>query len=155
MEKRILDSATPSQTSNENWLDLEGIARVEVSSEDPAFPVETVFSLPPGAGWRAGATGLQVVRLVFQSPVHLRRIFLRFKEPEQSRTQEFTLRWQAAGNSALHEILRQQWNFNPDGSTEETEDVRVDLPSVAALELSIQPGQSEHARASLAEWRLA
>jgi len=54
------------------------------------------------------------------------------------------------------EIVRQQWNFSPEGATSETEDLHVELPAVTVLELSIIPEISgENALASLAQLRLA
>jgi hypothetical protein len=46
MRKRIVGSTVIQGTHaslNEKWLDLEQIATVEVTSEDPHFPVEAVF----------------------------------------------------------------------------------------------------------------
>ena len=64
--------------------------------------------------------------------------------------------WVPAGDTAPREIVRQQWNFEPSGSTSESEDYEVELPGVAALELHIVPDISGgSARASLAELRLA
>jgi hypothetical protein len=42
---------------NDRWLDLEQIATVEVTSEDPHFPVEAVFESDSGIGWRASQAG--------------------------------------------------------------------------------------------------
>lgn len=148
MRKRIIRPEGPGAAE---WLDLEQIAHAEVTSEDPAHPVEG--ALVAGDGWRAAAPGEQTLRLLFDEPQSLRRIFLRFVEPDLERTQEFVLRWSPDGK-AFHEILRQQWNFSPQGATEESEDREVDLPQVAALELTIRPGRSD-ARASLAEMKLA
>ena len=35
----------------------------------------------------------------------------------------------------LKEVVRQQWNFSPDGSTAESEDYAIDLKRVSILEL--------------------
>ncbi len=57
---------------------------------------------------------------------------------------------------AFHDVVRQQWNFSPQGATSETEDHRVELPAVTLLELSITPNTSGGAAvASLAQLRLA
>ena len=54
------------------------------------------------------------------------------------------------------EIVRQQYNFNPPGTTSELEDYTVDLSGVTGLELSITPDiGGSGARASLARLRLA
>jgi hypothetical protein len=53
------------------------------------------------------------------------------------------------------EIVRQQWNFSPGGSTTELEDHMVNLPHVSALELAIRPDISRSdAVATLASWRV-
>ena len=45
MRKSIFspDDAAKTPTSG-NWLDLETLARVEVTSEDPAFPIENALT---------------------------------------------------------------------------------------------------------------
>ena len=50
------------------WLDLEEIARVEITSEDPAFPIEHALGKDVTTGWRASTTGPQIVRLLFDAP---------------------------------------------------------------------------------------
>jgi hypothetical protein len=83
------------------------------------------------------------------------RIRLSFEERERERTQEFTLSWcPAAGGCG--EIVRQQWNFSPGGSTSEIEDYAVSLEAVSALELQIEPDiVRKDAVATLAMWRIA
>ena len=54
------------------------------------------------------------------------------------------------------EIVRQQWNFSPEGATQEIEDYDVGLTSVTALELRITPDiNGGNAIAALRELRLA
>jgi hypothetical protein len=157
MRKRIIPSAgEESPPAGEDWLDLEDVAEVEVTSEDPAHPIESAL-LPGGtSGWRAAEPGEQTIRLLFAQPQSLRRIFLEFVEPAVERTQEFVLRWSADGGRTVHDVVRQQWNFSPQGATRQTEDQRVDLAGVTMLELVIVPDISRGpARASLAQWRLA
>ncbi|HEX6433415.1 MAG TPA: hypothetical protein VFZ87_04210, partial [Gemmatimonadales bacterium] len=140
----------------DEWLDLESMARVELTSEDPDHPIETALVPNEGSGWRAGEPGPQRIRLIFHQPQRLRRIMLRFDEPRGERTQEFALRWSPDGGRSFQELVRQQYTFSPAGATSEVEDLNVDLASVTALELTIIPDQGrEQARASLSEWRLA
>ncbi len=157
MRKRIIPSV-PKDTSapDEEWLDLERLAQVEITSEDAAHPIESALLPDRGTEWRAAAPGKQTIRLLFVHPQHLRRIRLQFVEPVTERTQEFVLRWSPDSGQSFREIVRQQWNFSPQGGTYETEDYRVDLLGVTLLELSIIPdisGGSAHA--SLAQLRLA
>lgn len=157
MQKRLVDTTAQGRIVAEaEWLDLENMARVELTSEDPDHPIETALVPQEGSGWRAGEPGRQRIRLIFHQPQRLRRIRLRFDEPRGERTQEFALRWSPDGGRSFQELVRQQYTFSPAGSTSEVEDLNVDLASVTALELTIIPDQGrEQARASLTEWRLA
>jgi hypothetical protein len=145
----------PLATSKE-WVDLEGIARAEVSSEDPQHPIESAFKHGESLGWRASQPGEQTIRLLFDEPKDLRQIVLRFSEPKVERTHQFTLRWADSQTGPFKDIVRQQWNFNPRSSTTEEEDYKVDLHHVLTVELTIDPdlGRNE-AFATLAEWRMA
>jgi hypothetical protein len=157
MRKNIIGSAKPGVSGkNADWLNLEKNARVEVSSEDLQHPIESAFKCGENLGWRAAEPGVQTIRLLFDEPKDVRRIWLHFSELEVERTQQFTLRWADSQTSPFREIVRQQWNFNPRTSVIETEDYRVDLSHVLALELTIDPdlGQGQ-AYAALIEWRVA
>jgi hypothetical protein len=138
------------------WLDLEHIATVEVSSEDPSFPVESVFSPKEGPGWRASKGGEQQIRIIFDEPLTFHRIQLQFVERDFERTHEFTVRWSSVEGGPTKEIVRQQWNFSPTGSTREVEDYEVSLEGVSILELAIKPDLTRgEAAATLATWRMA
>lgn len=156
MQKRLVDTPAPGSVTADEWLDLENMARVELTSEDPDHPIETALVSRGGSGWRAAEPGRQRIRLIFHQPQRLRRIMLRFDEPRGERTQEFALRWSPDGGRSFQELVRQQYTFSPAGATSEVEDLNVDLASVTALELTIIPDQGrEEARASLTDWRLA
>ncbi|MBX3302738.1 MAG: discoidin domain-containing protein [Nitrospira sp.] len=140
MRKRLLDPTQKHAASDDpNWLNLDNLADVEVTSEDPAHPIEAALLPNQASGWRAGGRGEQAIRLFFRSPQRVRRIRLNFVEAETERTQEYVLRWSHDGGKTFHDIVRQQWNFSPQGSTSETEDHHVDLPHATALELRIIP----------------
>jgi hypothetical protein len=158
MRKTIInpDIANPRAHRQQKWLDLEEIATVEVTSEDPNFPMESALATREGPGWRAAEPGKQVIRIVFDNPRPLRRIRLEFSETDIERTQEFTLRWSSQAGGPFREIVRQQWNFSPQGSTSEAEDYQVDLDSVSVLELTLKPDLTPgSALATLAAWRVA
>ncbi|GKS66137.1 hypothetical protein YTPLAS72_34410 [Nitrospira sp.] len=157
MRKRLLDSYRAHVASeDQRWLDLDRLADVEVTSEDPAHPIEAALLPHRGSGWRAGGLGEQTIRLLFSSPQHVRQIRLRFVESETERTQEYVLRWSHDGGHTFRDIVRQRWNFSPQGSTVETEDHQVDLSGVTTLELRIISDINEHrVPASLHQMRVA
>jgi len=146
------DLATPDQ----DWLDVEQLAQVEVTSEDSAHPIEAALVHGGESGWRAAQPGEQTIRLIFDQPQRLTRVWLLFIEPDTARTHEFVLRWSPDGGRTFREIVRQQWNFGPPETIREAEDYRVELSGVTVLELTIIPDKNGgDARASLAQWRLA
>jgi hypothetical protein len=157
MRKRIINPV-PQQnvSSDQKWLDIEKIAVVEVTSEEEEFPIESALLPGEVSGWRASGQGKQTIRLLFDNPQGLQSIRLKFEELELERTQEYVLRWSPDGGQSYQEIVRQQWNFSPEGATSEIEDYQVELPAVTILELSINPNISDgNAFASLKELRLA
>ena len=158
MRKQIITQGSQEPATREpNWLDLEHIAQIEVTSEEAAHPIESALIPGSGLGWRAAESGEQTIRLLFDVPQRIRRIRLLFDEQlGRGRTQEFVLSWSPGGEQHYREIVRQQYNFSPPGATSETEDYVVDLDGVAALELVITPDISGGLScASLAQLRLA
>ena len=156
MRKRIVTPTPATAHAQEDWLDLERAAKVEVTSEDKDFPIESSLSIEPSRGWRAAQPGAQTIRLVFDGPHELKRISLVFEENEMTRTQEFVLRASSNPGGPFREIVRQQWNFSPPTSTREIEEYTVELSDVGLLELRIVPDISGRAvRASLKSLRLS
>ena len=154
MRKRIIRQQSVEPAGDE-WLDLERLAEVEVTSEDPQHPIEAAL-LPEGVGWRASAPGTQTIRLLFERSQRLRRIQVLFTESIRARAQEFALSWSGGDGEPMREIVRQQYNFSPPETVQELEDYRVELASVRTLELTIIPDRSGGSVfASLARLRVA
>jgi hypothetical protein len=155
MRKRLIPSTSQPWPLGRNWLDLEKLASVEVTSEDSKHPIESALLPSEAPGWRATKPGEQTIRLCFDNPQRIRRIWLDFEEPLTRRTQEFVLRWSSDGGQSYREIVRQGWNFSPPESIREIEDYVIELDGVTTLELSIVPDKSGgEARASLMGFRL-
>jgi hypothetical protein len=151
-----VSAVQPKALPEEEWLDIARVAKVEVTSEDPNFPIESALLSVDGPGWRAAAPGAQIVRIVFDKKINLRHIRLEFSETENERTQEFTLRWSKEPGGPLSAIVRQQWTFSPQDSTTEIEDYQISLSGVAVLELALKPNLTPgKALGSLAKWRMA
>ena len=156
MRKRQISTLPRVSASGQIWLDLNRSALVEVTSEEDGYPIESALLEGKDHGWRAANSGPQTIRLIFDEPQKLRRIWLAFEDSENTRTQEFVLRWSSDTGRSFREIVRQQWNFSPPDSVRETEDYTVELSAVTTLELNIVPDKSGGAaRASLASLRLA
>lgn len=146
MRKSLIDTTSPAATqtparSHGSWLDLDAIATVEITSEDPLFPIEHALGSVPSSGWRAAAKGPQFIRLNFDQPTTIHHIHLHFVDLAAERSQEFAI-FAFNKDGEIKEVLRQQFTFSPQGSSEEIEDYTVDLPSVTTLELRINPDRA-------------
>jgi hypothetical protein len=131
------------------WIDLTTLARLEITSEDPEHPIE--FALNADSKfWRAAEDGEQTIRVLFDAPQNISRISLLFEENNVSRTQQFSLSWQRTGDASV-ELVRQQFNFNPPGTTQEREEYQFSLEQASVLQLVIIPNISKPARASLTQ----
>ncbi len=156
MRKQVIRVPQIAAAWDQGWLDLNKVASVEVSSEDENYPIESALLGDEKRGWRAAEPGSQTIRLIFDTPQKLRRIFLAFEDNDVSRTQEFVLRCSSHVGQPFREIVRQQWNFSLPEGVREIEDYAVDLFGVVVLELIIVPDKGGgEARASLLKMRVA
>jgi hypothetical protein len=138
------------------FLDLESLAQVEITSEDPEYPIESALLDCGQSGWRASTPGEQTIRLIFDQPVDVKHIYLQIEETGRSRTQEFVLLWLRHGDRNYHEILRQQFHFSPPGTCQQFEQYDVDLKLLKILKLKIIADISDNAvLATLKKIRLA
>jgi hypothetical protein len=146
-------SAT-SAVAEEQWRKLDDSVEVELTSEDPEWPIEHALLNHGSGGWRAAAAGAQTISLVWPEPTAIRRIRLVCEEHSRARTQEFTLRAFTADGE--REIVRQQFTFSPPGTTRECEEYATNLDAVSRLDLVIIPAIDDgNAVATLKEWRIA
>jgi hypothetical protein len=85
VRKRIISTMPEIEVhDNVNWLQLDQIASIEITSEDPAHPIENALLLGAEKGWRANSAGEQTLRLMFDQPQRLTRILLRFVRTKSS-----------------------------------------------------------------------
>jgi len=157
VNKRIISQGTQGVLpADQDWLEVERLALVELTSEDPEHQFESALRPETGSAWRASSPGEQVIRLLFYEPIRIKHIRLEFHEEKYARTQEFVLRWSPDDGQSYREIVRQQYNFSPPETIREVEDYFLDLDRVTVLELNIFPDISgSDVRASLAGLLLA
>ena len=94
MRKRVINPTEQNDADHDQqWLNIEKLAVVEVTSEDGSYPIEKAL-LPGEQGrWRASVAGRQTIRFLFDHPQAIQRIRLEFEELEHERTQEYVLSW--------------------------------------------------------------
>ena len=68
MRKRIIPSTAEGSPPSGDWLDLEDLVQVEITSEDPAHPIESALLPGNASGWRAATAGRQIIRVCFDQP---------------------------------------------------------------------------------------
>jgi hypothetical protein len=121
---------------------VAAVATVFVTSEDADHPVDLAFDDLRGPGatrYVAGETGEQVMILAFDAPHSIRRVVLEVEEREVARTQELQLAVSGDGGLTYKELVRQEYNFSPPGTTFEQEDWAVVAEGVTHLRLIIKP----------------
>jgi hypothetical protein len=79
------------------------------------------------------------VILAFDAPQSIHRVALEVEEPEVARTQELQLAVSTDGGRTYREVLRQEYNFSPPGTTFEREDWAVSFAGVTHLRIGIEP----------------
>jgi len=57
MRKRLIEDKNRQNTAPADWLRLEELAEVEISSEDARHPIESALLAEAGSGWRAAVPG--------------------------------------------------------------------------------------------------
>jgi hypothetical protein len=94
----------------------------------------------------AGSPGSRVSRwliLAFDAPQTTGQVVLEVEEPEVSRTQELHLSLSCDGGRTYRELLRQEYNFSPPGTTFEREDWAISAQGVTHLKLVIKPDKGD------------
>ena len=161
IRKRIVRDACPTSPLDTELpaLDIPAIATVIVSSEETDHPIEHVFDGQQGPGasrWRAAVPGEQCVIINFDTPQTLHQLVLDIEEPDVSRTQELLLSVSSDGGRTYRDVVRQEYNFSPPGTTYERETWALNTDRVTHLAIRITPDKDGHAgRATLTSVRLA
>jgi hypothetical protein len=144
LRKQIIraPASSPAPTPTPDEIDIAAAATVLVTSEDPNHPLVHAFDGlrgPGGSRWVAGEPGEQEVILAFDAPQSIRRIVLEVEEPEFARTEELQLACSGDGGRTYRELVRQEYNFSPPGTTFEREDWAVPADCITHLRLVIKP----------------
>jgi hypothetical protein len=109
---------------DEGWLELDRAAMVEVTSEENEHPVESALVLGEMRGWRAAASGTQIIRLFFDKPQRLASCWSS-KKPRCSVPKNSFCDGLRIAGARFEKIVRPQWNFSPLRTTSENEEYHV------------------------------
>lgn len=142
LRKQILKGLSDAPGVRPGEKDITALATVLVTSEAPDHPVDHVFDDsrgPGGSRWVADVPGNQRLILVFDTPQTIRTLTLEVEELEMSRTQELSVTISRDGGHTYQELLRQEYNFSPPGTTFEREVWTLIAEGVTHLQLTIKP----------------
>lgn len=81
--------------------------------------------------------------LAFDAPQTINKILLEVEELEVARTQELHVSLSCDGGRTYRELLRQEFNFSPDGTNFEREKWTVSAQEVTHLRLVIKPDKGD------------
>jgi hypothetical protein len=154
LRKQILTTTHPiTAVRRAAEKDIAAVATVLVTSEDPDHPIDYVFDSqrgPGGSRWIAEQSGEQTLILAFDTPQTIRRVLVEIEEPDISRTQEMDVSISDDGGQTYRELVRQEYNFSPPGTTLEHEEWPIKADGVSHLRLRIKPDKGGKAcRATL------
>ena len=153
-KSRVPDEAA----SDPREIDISREAAATYSSEDQQHPLEHLLdrSFGPGAShWsslRADAT--ERLLFAFHHPFTLSRLIFEAEETEYDRTQEVRLDVSMDNGQTYQSVLIQEYNFSPQGSTFQHEDLRLTLNGVTHLSVTVVPNKRGTGVASLTTLRL-
>jgi hypothetical protein len=122
--------------------DVAALATVFVTSEDPNHPIDDVFDDhrgPGGSRWIAERPGEQTLILAFDTPQTLRKVLVEIEETDVSRTQELDVSVSDDGGQSYRELVRQEYNFSPPGTTLEREEWSIRAEGISHIRLRIKP----------------
>jgi hypothetical protein len=142
LRKQLILNPALESAPTPGEIDVAAVATVLVTSESPDHPVDHAFDGRRGPGasrWIAGETGEQELILAFDTPQTIRQIGLEVEETEVARTQELHLSTSCDGGQTYRELLRQEYNFSPPGTTFEREQWAVTAEGLTHLRLVIRP----------------
>ena len=146
LRKHILGRPAASPVRHPEEIDIAATATVSVTSEAPEFPIDCAFDDrrgPGGSRWVAGEPGEQTVVLAFDTPQAVRHVTLEVEEREVARRQELQVAVSSDGGQSYRELLRQEYNFSPPGTTFQREAWSVRADGVTHLRLCIRPDKGD------------
>ncbi len=146
LSKRIINTAiVPTARCDQAApvaIDITAVATVIITSEDSDYPIDNIFNNTDQTGercWVAADPGEQCLILDFDTPQTIQQIALTIEEREVQRTQELAISLSSDGGQSYQEVIRQEYNFSPPGTTHEQETWSVAAKHVTHLRLQIKP----------------
>src|ERR1700720_3494626 len=153
LRKRPLEAEAATSGRDAGEIDIAGHATIAYSSEDPAPPGEHMLDGQSGPGatrWMSARPDtVEHIVVEFDRPQAISRLVYEVEETMRERTQEVRVEVSKDGGRSYRQILVQEYNFSPGGSTYQREEQRFNLRQVTHLRLTIVPNKSGSGTATL------
>lgn len=142
LRKRINPSATEAAIpAPANTIDIIRNAEVVATSESENHPLDNIVDGSTGPGssqWVAGTSGTQILIFKFDTPQNIAGIVYEIEEKEVARTQEICFEVSTDSGAHYREVLRHEYNFSPDGTSFQREELKLHLPQTTDLKMTIK-----------------
>lgn len=158
LRKRLMSEPGSIPSYGPGEIDIASCAVLAYSSEDPDHPLEHLIDArggPGGTCWTSARPN-QTERIVleFDRPVRISCLIYEVEERLRERTQEVRVAVSTDNGRTHRQVLVQEYVFSPQGATFQHEELRLDLPALTHLSLTIMPNKSGSGVASLTSLRL-
>jgi hypothetical protein len=158
IRKRLMNERSLPSPERPGEIDIANDATLVYSSEDPDHPLEHLIDghFGPGATRWASARqdATEHIVLEFDHSQPISRLVYEVEECWQERTQEVRVEASTDHGRTYRQVLVQEYTFSPQGATFQHEDLRLNLPEITHLSLTIVPSKGGSGVASLTSLRL-
>jgi hypothetical protein len=108
-----------------------------------------------GTRWAsARPNATERIVLEFDRPQGISRLVYEVEECGRERTQEVRVEVSTDRGGTYRQVLAQDYTFSPEGATFQHEDLRLDIPAITHLRLTIVPNKSGSGVATLTSLRI-
>ena len=158
IRKRLMSEQNLRPPERLGEIDIANHATLAYSSEDPAHPVEHLIDGHYGRGsthWASARTNTtERIVLEFDHPQQISCLVYEVEECQQERTQEVLVEVSSDHGRTYRQLLVQEYTFSPQGAIFQHEELRLELPAITHLMLTIVPNKSGSGVATLTALRL-
>jgi hypothetical protein len=158
IRKRLMNEQSLTSPERPGEIDIANDATLVYSSEDPDHPLEHLIDAHFGPGATRWASARQDatehIVLEFDRSQPISRLIYEVEECWRERTQEVRVEVSTDHGRTYRQVLAQEYTFSPQGATFQHEDLRLDLPEITHLSLTVVPNKGGSGVASLTSLRL-
>ncbi len=144
LRKRIVPVTNVEERnpSKKPTVDLINNAEIVIESESSENPIDNIVDGSSGRGstkWIAGVSGTQSIIFNFDNPQNITEITYEIEETIDTRTQEILIEKRSSSEQNYMDVIRQEYNFSPNGSVFQREIITRDIPQTISIKMTIKP----------------